>query len=170
MRWRSRGPAGQRDSREEGNNFKIFLVDRLVHLGTPSSGLVRDVTDQHRCSADFVIDAEQEAGDRFILTSSGTLDGPLLRRRDRRNPQMPLLNVDQAADRLGTSTRFIRRLIAERRISFVKLGKHVRIDSDDLDAFVEAGRVAAAVPSEPSAMGDPAIPMKRVLRRAAGRH
>ena len=48
---------------------------------------------------------------------------------------MPLLNVDQAADRLGTSTRFIRRLIAERRIAFVKLGKHVRIDSADLDAF-----------------------------------
>jgi excisionase family DNA binding protein len=83
---------------------------------------------------------------------------------------MPLLNVDQAADRLGTSTRFIRRLIAERRISFVKLGKHVRIDSDDLDAFVEAGRVAAAVPRESSATSDSTIPMQRVLRRAAGRH
>jgi excisionase family DNA binding protein len=77
-----------------------------------------------------------------MLTSSGTLDGPLLRRRDRRKLQMPLLNVDQAADRLGTSTRFIRRRIAERRISFVKLGKHVRIDSDDLDAFVAARRVS----------------------------
>jgi len=82
---------------------------------------------------------------------------------------MPLLNVDQAADRLGTSTRFIRRLIAERRISFVKLGKHVRIDSDDLDAFVEAGRVSAAVPTGPSLAGDAAIPMERVLRRAASR-
>lgn len=81
---------------------------------------------------------------------------------------MPLLNVDQAADRLGTSTRFIRRLIAERRISFVKLGKHVRLDSDGLDAFVEAGRVAAAVPSEACA-GDSAVPMPRMLRRAAGR-
>jgi len=105
----------------------------------------------------------------FILTSSGTLGAPLFRRRDRRNLQMPLLNVDQAADRLGTSTRFIRRLIAERRISFVKLGKHVRIDSDDLDAFVEAGRVSAAVPTGPSLAGDAAIPMERVLRRAASR-
>ncbi len=59
---------------------------------------------------------------------------------------MPLLNVDQAAERLGTSPRFIRRLIAERRIAFAKLGKHVRIDSADLDAFAAAGRVAAAVP------------------------
>lgn len=54
---------------------------------------------------------------------------------------MPLLNVDQAAECLGTSPRFIRRLIAERRIAFTKLGKHVRIDSTDLDAFIARGRV-----------------------------
>ena len=59
---------------------------------------------------------------------------------------MPLLTVDQAAERLGTSPRFIRRLVAERRIAFAKLGKHVRIDSADLDAFVAAGRVAPAMP------------------------
>jgi excisionase family DNA binding protein len=51
-----------------------------------------------------------------------------------------LLTVDQAADRLGTSARFIRRLRAERRIAVVKLGKHIRIDSNDLDAYVTAGR------------------------------
>jgi excisionase family DNA binding protein len=54
---------------------------------------------------------------------------------------MPLVNVEQAAERLGTSPRFIRRLIAERRIPFTKLGKHVRIDTADLDAFIAAGRV-----------------------------
>ena len=59
---------------------------------------------------------------------------------------MPLLTVDQAAERLGTSPRFIRRRIAERRIAFAKLGKHVRIDSADFNAFVAAGRVAPAVP------------------------
>jgi excisionase family DNA binding protein len=56
---------------------------------------------------------------------------------------MALLTVDQAAERLGTKPRFIRRLIAERRIPFVKLGAHVRIDTTDLDAFVQAGRVDA---------------------------
>ena len=72
---------------------------------------------------------------------------------------MPLLTVDQAAERLGTSPRFIRRLIAERRIAFAKLGKHVRIDSADLDAFVAAGRVATrdagSRPGEPG-RDDPA--------------
>ena len=52
-----------------------------------------------------------------------------------------LLTVDEAAERLGTSTRFIRRLIAERRIAYTKLGRHVRITAHDLDAFVASGRV-----------------------------
>jgi excisionase family DNA binding protein len=52
-----------------------------------------------------------------------------------------LLSIEEAADRLGTSPRFIRRLIAERRIAFTKLGRHVRLDSSDIDAFVAAGRV-----------------------------
>ena len=51
-----------------------------------------------------------------------------------------LLTVDQAAERLGTTARFIRRLRAERRIAVVKLGKHIRIDSNDLDAYITASR------------------------------
>jgi excisionase family DNA binding protein len=52
-----------------------------------------------------------------------------------------LLSVDQAAERLGTSPRFVRRLIAERRIAYVKLGRHVRVTAVDLEAFIAAGRV-----------------------------
>ena len=52
-----------------------------------------------------------------------------------------LLTVEEAAERLGTSTRFIRRLIAERRIAYTKLGRHVRIAARDLDAYVASGRV-----------------------------
>jgi excisionase family DNA binding protein len=54
-----------------------------------------------------------------------------------------LLTVDQAAERLGTSVRFIRRLRTEGRIPVVKLGKHIRIDSTDLDSFITAGRQEA---------------------------
>ena len=52
-----------------------------------------------------------------------------------------LLTVEEAADRLGTSARFVRRLIAERRIAYVKVGRHVRIAEADLAGFVAAGRV-----------------------------
>lgn len=61
---------------------------------------------------------------------------------------MSLLTVDEAAVRLSTGTRFIRRLIAERRIPYVKLGAHVRIDEEDLDAFVAAGRVRPQMSGE----------------------
>jgi excisionase family DNA binding protein len=54
-----------------------------------------------------------------------------------------LLSVEQAAERLGTSERFVRRLIAERRIAYTKLGRHVRIAAPDLDGFIAAGRVEA---------------------------
>lgn len=56
---------------------------------------------------------------------------------------MALLTVEQAAAQLGTTARFIRRLRTERRIPVVKLGKHIRIDSDDLDAYILASRQEA---------------------------
>lgn len=51
------------------------------------------------------------------------------------------LTVPQAAEHLNTSVRFIRRLIAERRVGFFRVGRHVRFAVADLDAFVQAGRV-----------------------------
>jgi excisionase family DNA binding protein len=53
-----------------------------------------------------------------------------------------LLTVEAAAERLSTSVRFIRRLVAQRRIEFVKVGRHVRIGESALAEFVAAGRVA----------------------------
>ncbi|MGH3274286.1 MAG: helix-turn-helix domain-containing protein [Streptosporangiaceae bacterium] len=52
-----------------------------------------------------------------------------------------LLTVEAAAERLSTSPRFVRRLIAERRIEFVKIGRHVRISESALTEFIEAGRI-----------------------------
>ena len=54
-----------------------------------------------------------------------------------------LLTVEQAAHRLGTGVRFIRRLRTEGRIPVIKLGKHIRIDSHDLDTYINAGRQEA---------------------------
>ena len=52
-----------------------------------------------------------------------------------------LLTIAEAAALLGTATRFPRRLIAERGIRFVRVGRHVRIPQAALLAFVEAGTV-----------------------------
>lgn len=51
------------------------------------------------------------------------------------------LDVQAAADWLGVEERFIRRLVAERRVTFYKVGKHLRFDGADLDEFLAASRV-----------------------------
>ena len=56
-----------------------------------------------------------------------------------------LLTVDEAGAILSTGPRFVRRLIAERRIEFVRVGRHVRISESVLAAFVEAGRVPVMI-------------------------
>ncbi|MET7717428.1 helix-turn-helix domain-containing protein [Streptomyces sp. NPDC005407] len=48
-----------------------------------------------------------------------------------------LLTVEEAAERLGTGVRFIRRLISERRIRYVKLGKPVRIPESAITSYIE---------------------------------
>ena len=52
-----------------------------------------------------------------------------------------LLTVEQAAERFGTTVRFPRRLIAERRIRFVKLGTHVRIPESAVQEYIEQSTV-----------------------------
>jgi excisionase family DNA binding protein len=54
------------------------------------------------------------------------------------------LTVEEAAGRLGTSVRFVRRLIAERRIAYIRIGRHVRIAEADLTSFIAAGRIEAS--------------------------
>ncbi|MFD5175414.1 excisionase [Nocardia sp. NPDC058379] len=54
------------------------------------------------------------------------------------------LTVAGAAEYLGTGERFIRRLVAERRVVFYKVGSHVRFKASDLEKFAQAGRVDVA--------------------------
>jgi excisionase family DNA binding protein len=48
----------------------------------------------------------------------------------------PLLSIDQAAELLGTGPRFPRRLVAEPRIRFVHVGRHVRITESAVREFI----------------------------------
>ena len=51
------------------------------------------------------------------------------------------LTVSETAAYLNTSERFVRRLIAERRIAFHHVGRHVRFSINDLDAWLATCRV-----------------------------
>lgn len=48
------------------------------------------------------------------------------------------LSVSEVAERLGTTERFPRRLIEERRIEFHRFGRHVRIAESVLNAYIES--------------------------------
>ena len=65
-------------------------------------------------------------------------------RSSREYVDRPLLDIPAAANHLGCSERFIRRLVQERRIPFVKLaGTRVRFLALDLDQWVVSQRVEA---------------------------
>ena len=62
-------------------------------------------------------------------------------------PPSALLTMDQVALRLGTSLRHMRRLVAERRIPIVKVGRFVRFDGHDVEHWVDDHRVGVVVPA-----------------------
>ncbi|MEU7930861.1 MULTISPECIES: excisionase family DNA-binding protein [Micromonospora] len=52
------------------------------------------------------------------------------------------LSIPEVAERLGTTERFPRRLIEERRIEFKRFGRHVRIAESTLSAYIDSCTVA----------------------------
>jgi excisionase family DNA binding protein len=53
----------------------------------------------------------------------------------------PLLDTDALAKLLCVTPRHVRRLVAERRIPFVKVGRFVRFDPAELGVWLEHQRV-----------------------------
>jgi excisionase family DNA binding protein len=52
-----------------------------------------------------------------------------------------LMSMPDVALRLGTSVRHVRRLVAERRIPIVKVGRFVRFEAHELEHWIDDHRV-----------------------------
>ncbi|MCP4384709.1 MAG: helix-turn-helix domain-containing protein [Hyphomicrobiales bacterium] len=52
-----------------------------------------------------------------------------------------MIGVDALAARLDVTPRFVRGLIAERRVPFLKIGKFIRFDPDEIAHWVRRHRV-----------------------------
>lgn len=58
-----------------------------------------------------------------------------------RDDKVPLISVEQLAAELCVSVRYVRRIIAERRIPYVKVGHLIRFQRNEVDRWIEANRV-----------------------------
>lgn len=54
-----------------------------------------------------------------------------------------LMDLPAVAERLGVNHRHIRRLVAERRIPYLKWGHLLRFDPDEIDQWLAQSRVPA---------------------------
>jgi excisionase family DNA binding protein len=63
--------------------------------------------------------------------------------RPSRSGRLPqLLDIEGVAEVLGVSVRHVRRLVAERRIPYVKWGRYLRFDPVQLETWIDDARVA----------------------------
>lgn len=53
------------------------------------------------------------------------------------------MRLEDVADRLGVNERYVRRLIAERRLPYLKIGHLIRIDPNDIEHLIAQTRVSA---------------------------
>jgi len=70
-----------------------------------------------------------QTGATPIATSAGAVAEVATRER--------YLSPDEAAEYLNVSVGFIRRMASERRVRHYRLGRFIRFDPADLDAFAE---------------------------------
>ncbi len=59
------------------------------------------------------------------------------------NPSRQYLNVAATAEYLGTTERHVRELVYKRNVPYHKVGRLLRFDLDDLDAWMLANRYPA---------------------------
>jgi len=55
-----------------------------------------------------------------------------------------LVDIDGAAEHLTVSVRYVRTLVGDRRIPYLKVGKYVRFDLNELDDWLDGCRVQEA--------------------------
>jgi len=62
--------------------------------------------------------------------------------RAQRTAQLPtLIDIATAAEHLGVTVRHVRRLVAEKRIPYIKVGHFVRFDPAEVGAWIDRQRV-----------------------------
>lgn len=61
---------------------------------------------------------------------------------DRPHGDGDLVNIAWVAKKLDVTPRYVRRLVAEKRLAYVKVGRLVRFERDEVYRFIRERRVA----------------------------
>lgn len=56
------------------------------------------------------------------------------------DPRTDLIGINDVAQRLGVTVRHVRRLVAERRIPYLKWGHLLRFDPSEIDTWLDTVR------------------------------
>lgn len=54
--------------------------------------------------------------------------------------RLPLLSISDVAQRLNVQVRHVRRLVAERRIPYIKWGHLIRFEAEEIERWLDASR------------------------------
>lgn len=89
---------------------------------------------------------QPDANRRPQASAGARARSPRAARSSGRRPdeRVDLWDPDRLAEHLGVSARFVRRLVEERRLPYLKVGKFVRFDPAEVDDWLEQQRVKAA--------------------------
>jgi excisionase family DNA binding protein len=69
------------------------------------------------------------------------------------HPALPnLLTIEQLAEHLGVTPRHVRRLVAERRVPYVRWRRFIRFDPSEISAWLDSARQPEA-PLSPAHRG-----------------
>ncbi len=152
---RSGSSCGRRQLRHpatvRAKSGKRFSVTAITGIGRSAGGATawEDQTDG-RLVTDGVMGVARSIGDSIENNAAaGRTSGPKLPTREVR--MMPrsnhgptgrarLLDIDAVAVQLAVTPRHIRRLVAERRIPYIKVGRFIRFDPAEVDAWLDAAR------------------------------
>ena len=55
-----------------------------------------------------------------------------------------LLTMDELAESLGVTCRHVRRLVAEKRLPYLKVGRFIRFDPAEIATWLDSNRVAGS--------------------------
>jgi len=79
---------------------------------------------------DLLVQGQQYLREGLAMPETGTATGS----------SVTLMDIAGVAERLGVTVRHVRRLVAERRIPFVKWGHLIRFDPADIDPWLDGMR------------------------------